>query len=226
MSEGAGWCHCETTSKHTLGIAQLESSSVETVLGVLVDTKLNMSQQCALTAKKTNVIFRWIRQSIAIRSREVIISLFLTLARLYLNSSVLGSSVQQRCGATGESAEARWWRVHSTSPMMKDWEIRGCSAWSRLREDPISVHKYPKERCKDEARLFFFFFFLWCPVTGQEAMGTNRSTGSSLWTSGSTSVLCRWWSTGTCCQRVPSLEILKSHLGMGLGTLLWVSLLE
>ena len=159
MSEGAGWCHCETTSKHTLGIAQLESSSVETVLGVLVDTKLNMSQQCALTAKKTNVIFRWIRQSIAIRSREVIISLFLTLARLYLNSSVLGSSVQQRCGATGESAEARWWRVHSTSPMMKDWEIRGCSAWSRLREDPISVHKYPKERCKDEARLFFFFFF-------------------------------------------------------------------
>lgn len=39
----------------------------------------------------------------------------------------------------------------------------------------------------------------WCPVKGQEATGTNRSIGDSLWTPGSNSSLCRWQSTGPAC---------------------------
>ena len=41
--------------------------------------------------------------------------------------------------------------------------------------------------------------FQWCPVTGQGAMGTNWSIGSSVWTWGRTSFLWGWRSTGIGC---------------------------
>ena len=41
--------------------------------------------------------------------------------------------------------------------------------------------------------------FQWCPVTGQGAMGTNWSRGSSSWTWGWASSLWGWQSAGTGC---------------------------
>ena len=41
--------------------------------------------------------------------------------------------------------------------------------------------------------------FQWCPATGQGAMGTSWSRGSSVWTWGGTSSLWGWRSTGTGC---------------------------
>jgi len=41
--------------------------------------------------------------------------------------------------------------------------------------------------------------FQWCPVTGQGAMGTKWSIGSSIWTWGRTSSLWGWRSTGIGC---------------------------
>ena len=91
--------------RYRLGAGQLERSSAEKNLAVLMDNRLAMSQQCALVAKKANGILECIKKSVARRSREVILTLLLCpdVSPSGILCPVLGSSVQERQGSPRES---------------------------------------------------------------------------------------------------------------------------
>ena len=70
--------------QYRLGDDLLERSSAERHLVILVDSRLAMSQQCALVAKKANGILECMKRIMASWSRKVILPLYSALVRPYL----------------------------------------------------------------------------------------------------------------------------------------------
>ena len=82
--------------QYKLGDERIESSPAEKDLGVTVDGKLNISQQCVLAAQKANCILGCIKRSVVSRLREVILPLCSVLVRPHLQYCIQMWSPQHR----------------------------------------------------------------------------------------------------------------------------------
>ena len=73
---------------YKMGDIWLSNTTNEKDLGIVVDHKLNMSQQCDAAAKKANAILGCINRSITSKSPEVLVPLYTALVRPHVEYCV------------------------------------------------------------------------------------------------------------------------------------------
>jgi len=155
LSQGHPWY------QYRPGNEGIESSPAKKDMGILVDEKLDTSQQCALTAQKANCILGCLKSSVASRAREGILPLCSALARPHLESCIQLWSPQHR-----KDMDMLEWVQRRATKMIRGLEHLSCEERlrelglfilekRRLRGDLFAVFQYLNEAYKKDGDKLF-----------------------------------------------------------------------